>query len=477
MCLDKTAAERLYDSGKEKTVVRILELDAKVDELTEKVARLSKNSSNSSKPPSSDIVNPSAQSRAERRRKDKKRKKGGQLGHAKWDRLPFDASEVLPLEHALTACPTCAGPLKRLPNEPARILQQVELASPAIEKFEHRGLAYWCPRCKCVHYAPFPTDVVKEGLFKADISATVCFLKYVGCMSLSGIKRYLKDVLGIAVTKGYLVKVIRKGSKALDTCYDELLQALPTQRVVNGDETGHKENGEKFWTWVFRSNLFVLFKISPSRGSDVLIDVLGKEFDGVLGCDYFSAYRKYMTDFDVRMQFCLAHLIRDVKFLVDFPDAAVKRYGTKILDALRELFHTIHIRESMSPARFAAKMEECKAAVLKAGTGYVPARNEAQNMAKRLRQNGQSYFTFITTPHVDPTNNCAEQAIRFVVIYRKVSQGTRSENGRIACERFFTVIATCARQGRSAFAFIRESLQSYFAGLPGPSLLPIPDSG
>jgi hypothetical protein len=215
--------------------------------------------------------------------------------------------------------------MERLADEPEKILQQIGLTSPAVEKTEHRAPAYWCSRCKCIHYASFPANVVKEGLFKPDISATVCFLKYVGCMSLSGIKKYLHDVWDVKVTKGYLATVLRKGSNALVACYNELLQALPFQQVVNNDETGHKENGKNFWTWVFRSNIFTLFKISPSRGSDVLIDVLGKEFNGVLGCDYFSAYRKFMGDFDVRIQFCLAHLIRDVKYLVDFPDAAVKR--------------------------------------------------------------------------------------------------------------------------------------------------------
>jgi hypothetical protein len=171
-------------------------------------------------------------------------------------------------------------------------------------------------------------------LFKPDISATVCFLKYVGCMSLSGIKKYLYDVWGEKVTKGYLARVLQKGSLALEPCYDELLKALPFQQVVNGDETGHKENGKNFWTWVFRSNIFTLFKISPSRGSDVLIDVLGKEFDGVLGCDYFSAYRKYMRDCDVLVQFCMAHLIRDVKFLLTLP-------GREVLDRRKKLIHVL----------------------------------------------------------------------------------------------------------------------------------------
>jgi transposase len=475
MALDRETAEQIYDSGKEPTVNWMLRIDAKLDELTEKVAKLTKNSSNSSKPPSSDIVKPK---NSQEKKQDKgKRHKGGQLNHPKWERVLFGPDEVNPIKYTLTTCPHCEGLLRPMVDEKPKILQQIGLSTQLLEITEHRADAFWCPRCNQIHYAQLPESAVRQGLFKPDLAAMVCFLKYVGCMSLSGIRKYLQDFAGVTVTKGYLSKVLRKSSQALDCCYDELLQALPSQPAVNSDETGHKENGKGFWTWVFRSNLFVLFKISPSRGSEVLIDVLGKEFNGVLGCDYFSAYRKFMTDFNVKIQFCLAHLIRDVKFLVDFPDPCVKRYGTKILDALRDLFHTIHSRDIMSPEQFYLRLEECKRAVLKAGTAYVPLRSEAMNMAKRLRSNGHSYFTFITSPNTDPTNNCAEQAIRFVVIYRKVSQGTRSENGRLACERFFTVIATCARQGRSAYQFIKESIESFTNSIPGPSLLPSPRSG
>jgi transposase len=471
MCIDRAAAERLYDSDREKTIEFMLRLDAKVDELTAIVARLTKNSSNSSKPPSSDITKPPSLNRAERRR-DKKRKIGGQWGHQKWERSLWDESEVNTQDYLLTACPVCGGSLRQMPDEPPIVLQQAELATPAVEKIQHRAPAFWCPRCKRVHHAKFPKPVTRQGLLKTDLSALVCFLKYAGCMSMSGIKRYLADVADVRVTKGYIAKLLQKGARALESSYDQLLEALPLQAVVNADETGHSENGSRQWTWVFRSSMFALFKLSPSRGSDVLIDVLGREFNGALGCDYFSAYRKYMTDFNVTVQFCLAHLIRDVKFLVDFPDASVKRYGTKLLDSLRDLFHVIHQRDRMSPEKFTTALQRRKQAVLHTGTGYVPDRTEARNMAERLRKHGHEYFTFITTPTIDPTNNCAEQAIRFVVIHRKVTQGTRSIRGRIACERFFTVIATCAMQGRSAYSFIRDAFHRYFNQLPAPSLLP-----
>lgn len=57
----------------------------------------------------------------------------------------------------------------------------------------------------------------------------------------------------------------------------------------------------------------------------MLVEVLGEEFDGLWGCDYFRAYRKERKDFGVAVQFCLAHLLRDVKFLVEHPQAANRR--------------------------------------------------------------------------------------------------------------------------------------------------------
>jgi len=96
----------------------------------------------------------------------------------------------------------------------------------------------------------------------------------------------------------------------------------------------------------------------------------------------------------------------------------------------------------------------------------------AQNLANRFRRHGQAYFEFITTPGIEPTNNLAEQAIRFIVIDRHVTQGTRSPKGRQASERLWTIIATCSLQGRSAFAFIQQAVHAYLHDDSPPSLLP-----
>jgi transposase len=431
-------------------------------------AELAKAKKNSSKPPSSDIVRP----KKPPRKRGKRRRRGGQPGHEQHLRSPFPAGAVNQfVPYTLDACPDCGGRLI-LSRRPPEVLQQVEIRATPTVVTEHQGLAYWCPHCRKFHYAPFPEAVVKAGLFAPHLTGLVAFMKGVCHASFSTIRKFLRDVVGIKVSRGYLAKLIGKVSESLAPAYAELFERLPGEAVLNVDETGHKDNGQKFWTWCFRAQLYTMFRIDKSRGSQVLVEVLGEEFEGVLGCDYFGAYRKYMRECDVLVQFCLAHLIRDVKFLTTLPDKKQKAYGERLREALRALFAVIHRREKLSEAGFAKKLEAARGEVLRVATTRVPPGKHAQNLAKRFRQHGEAYFRFLTTPGIDPTNKLAEQAIRFVVIDRRITQGTRSEAGRHWCERIWTVIATCAQQGRSVFAFLQESVEAHISGAPPPSLLP-----
>jgi hypothetical protein len=109
--------------------------------------------------------------------------------------------------------------------------------------------------------------------------------------------------------------------------------------------------------------------------------------------------------------------------------------------------------------------------VLKVGR-RAPARPEARNLAERFRKHGPAYFQFITTPGIEPTNNLAEQSIRFGVIDRRITQGTRSESGRRWNERIWTVIATLTQQGRCIFTYLRDALHAVFNHQHLPTLLP-----
>jgi transposase len=445
-------------------------LQATIQQLQAQLAAARKDSSTSSKPPSSDIVKPPKPAPPTGQ---EKRRIGGQPGHPKHERLLFPPEQVNGGSHDyfLELCPTCGHGLHPTTATP-RVVQQIEIHEVPLQIEEHCSHPGWCPHCQKMRYASLPVTIERGGLVGPRLTTLIAFLKGVCHASFSTIRKFLRDVVQVTISRGQLAKIIGKVSQALEGPYQELLLDLPTQARLNLDETGHKQNGDRMWTWCFRASLYTLFKIDPTRSGDVLIEVLGREFNGVLGCDYFSAYRRYQREFGVLLQFCLAHLIRDVKFLTTLPDARDRAYGERLREALRELFAVIHRREQLSSEAFRSQLEAARAEVLRCGTQEVPDTKHSRNLAKRLEEHGESYFRFLTTPGVEPTNNLAEQAIRFVVLDRLVTQGTRSAAGNRWCERIWTVIATCSQQGRSVFAYLEAAVTAWFHRTEAPSLLP-----
>src|SRR5512143_3223112 len=457
---------------------RVDALEAELAALKEVVTRLSqqlaaacKDSSTSSKPPSSDIVKPPKPPPPEGQ---DRRRIGGQPGHPKHERAAFppEALNDGAFDHRLDSCPSCGHGLRPALAIPPRVVQQVDVREVPLSIQEHRSHQGWCPRCQKMHEAPLPPGIQRGGLVGSSLTTLIAYLKGACHASYSTVRKFLRGVVRVTISRGEWARIIAKVSRALERPYQELLDALPCQARLNVDETGHKRNGQRQWTWCFRAELYTLFKIDPTRSADVLIEVLGAEFDGVLGCDYFSSYRRYQREFGVLLQFCLAHLIRDVKYLTTLPDARDRAYGEGLRDALRQLFAVINGREEVSAAAFRSQLEAARAEVLRRGTSDVPPTKPSRNLALRLGKHGESYFRFITTAGVDPTNNLAEQAIRFVVLDRVVTQGTRSEVGDRWCERIWTVVATYAQQGRSVFGYLQSAVEAWFGEAEAPSLLP-----
>jgi transposase len=447
----------------------VAQLQATLAQVQAQLAAARKDSSTSSKPPSSDLVKPPKPAPPPGQ---DRRPRGGQPGHPKHQR-PLVPPELLTTpahEYLPEICPDCGTGLHPAALDP-RVVQQVEITAVPILIEEHRSHPGWCPCCRKLHYAALPAVVERGGLAGPRLTTLIAYLKGVCHASYSTIRKFLRDVVRVTIARGQLAKIITKVSQALDVPYQELLQQLPVQSRLNVDETGHPNNGERWWTWCFRAGLDTLFKIDPTRSGAVLLDVLGEEFNGVLGCDYFSAYRRYLRECNAVVQFCLAHLIRDVKFLTTLPDARDRAYGERLREALRGLFGVIHQRETLGPRVFARRLAAARDEVLRQALDDVPPTAASRNLAQRFERYGEAYFEFVTTPDVEPTNNLAEQAIRFVVIDRHTTQGTRGEKGRRWCERIWTVIATCAQQGRSVFEYLSAAVAAFLGQTAVPSLL------
>lgn len=447
--------------------LHVLQQDKVIADLRQELAAAKKNSSNSSKPPSSDIAKPPKQ-KSPRKRKHI----GAQPGHQRHSRSDFSADEInQTIEYALELCPHCGGHL--IDDGLPLIVQQAELVENPIMITEHRATPKRCTHCGERIKTVIPSAISAGGLCGPRLTSFAAFLKG-GChASTTTVQAVFTDVLNLPVSTGFIMKMLQKVTNALEIPYETLLMQLPEAGYVNADETGHKENGGNWWTWVFHTALFTLFRIADSRGCKVLEETLGPDFAGFLGADYFCAYRKFIKTAHPLVQFCLAHLLRDVRFLCESPDKITANYGLRLLVCLRRLFNVWHRKALLTPEGFQRRLEEERDRLL-AKVLRAPARKEAQNMANRFHKHRAEYFRFIDNHSLEPTNNAAEQAIRYCVIDRRITQGTRGKNGRAWCERIWTASATCAQQGRSLFDYLEEAVTAYFNGSATPALLITP---
>ncbi len=132
---------------------------------------------------------------------------------------------------------------------------------------------------------------------------------------------------------------------------------LPDEDILNVDETGHRCNKDSWWTWCFRAELYALYRIDAHRNAEVLMNTLGGEFpDGILGCDYFSAYRRYMKKCDIRVQFCIWPVsIRDVKFYqATLPDLRPQLHGRSIAGSTEEAVRGVPSTRATQQGRVSA---------------------------------------------------------------------------------------------------------------------------
>lgn len=440
-------------------------LRMEVRQLQEKVARLEKDSSTSSKPPSSDITKPKSE-----QRQPGERKAGGQPRHDGKTRQKFPPEKVKVKELKLDRCPDCGYDFQGEAGSKIMIQQTVELREDPVEISEYRRHGCTCSECGALSYAPLPDGVIEGQLCGPRLQALLAYMKGNHGASYTELEQFCQDVLDIQLSRGTICEIIKRVSLTLETPYNELSEYIREVESLNIDESGWKDSGSRYWVWLFCTQFVALFSIQSSRGCKVLKEILGEAFAGCITSDFYSAYVSYASK---KQQFCLAHLIRDIKFLTTLPDANTKIFGERILLYFRQLFELWHDREKIPREEFIRRCERLQRKLFTFLTNSHLEKGSALTMKMRLIKSWVSLFRFVENPHLyQPTNNLAEQTMRFVVRIRNNTQGTRSEWGRFWNSRIFSVLATCKKQKRSSFRFILDCITAQKFTGNYPSLLP-----
>lgn len=453
---------------------QLAERQRQIEDLERQLAASQRNSTNSSKPPSSDGL--AGKPRARGRRQKSHRKAGGQPGHRGSHRTRVPAERVDEVRPVLPCqCGHCGHALPGQIEEAAvvgepRRHQVTELPPIQAKIIEYQCHQVACPACGQSTRAELPEEA--HGQFGPDLTALIAYLTVVCRMPRRVVEALLEQVLGIEMSLGSTQKCWEEASAAVAAPCQELEPRLRQEPVLNIDETGWRTNGAKRYLWAFVAAQYVVYTVASTRGSEVLVRMLGAIFHGVLCSDRFSAYLKYHQG---KGQFCWAHLKRTLLGIMEFTKSnAVEQFCRDALAQHAKLFRLWHkfCEGRIDRAQLMRRSVLIQQRISELAEHNLNSRNgEVRNLALALHEHHDRLYTFLEIAGVEPTNNSAERALRIAVQMRKVFFGNRSAAGELAIARLLTISETCGKQNRNVLKYLSSAILSHRRGHPVASVL------
>ncbi len=368
-------------------------------------------------------------------------------------------------------CEHCGMALEGLPQEDREWAHQVvELPDVKPHVTEYRVHSRKCPGCGKRTQAPLPEGVPTRP-YGPRLQATGAVLTGRYRLSRREAKNLLCDLFQVDMSLGALSGLEKATSDALGDVVEGAQEAVRDADVVNMDETSWKEADERAWLWTAVTELVSLFKIASTRSGEVVDELLGAGFGGVVGSDRYSAYKRIPLE---QRSVCLSHLKRNFKSLVDRGGQAqfVGVWGLVELERVFRLWHKYKagnidrktLKRRLRPIKrsFGELLEY----------GKVCGGRKAEGMCWEVSAVWEALWRFSEVEGVEPTNNAAERALRPAVLWRKGSFGSQSNRGSRFVERMLTVAASCRQQKRHLLTFLEQVCRAAISGTSPPSLVP-----
>lgn len=416
----------------------ISQLTKRIEELE---AKLNQNSQNSNRPPSSDRP----QQRVERKKSKGKGKPGAKKGHKGHQQTLLEPSKTVPVPPKPCGC----GCEKFADLKPYHTHQHIELPEIAMDITHFILLQGKCKVCGCVGKGDIP-DGFRVG-YGPRLTAFVGELSGSQRSSRRAVQDFCRSVLGIPISVGAVQRCVDRVSQAILPHYEAIAARARSSRVNHLDETPWYQHGVLAWLWVMVNHTVAFFSVKASRSKAAFEELIG-HWAGILVSDGYGAYRKW-----ARMrQTCLAHLIRRANGLAERKDTAFANFGKRISAELGRLTKWANAPPTKGEvATWYARMCHLIAS-------HKGRKDEVGKFARHLENEMGCLWVFLIEEGVDPTNNRAERALRFAVLWRRMMQGSFNEKGDRWVERILSLRETCRLRGLSTYPILVEALSCSF---------------
>ena len=408
-------------------------LKKEVETLQKKLSYPKKNSKNSSIPPSNGFKSNKKDSISTPVNTEKKSKHsdgGRELSSNPDKTFDFKSSKCL-------ECDNSELESKLLTSYDKIFLPEVKIKTVRVNVYE-----CICRNCNKVIKTEIPDILSSRELLSDNLKAMIMYLHYENYVSFARIEKYFKDIYGLSISQGLIDSVIKSSNPALLEKVKEIKKSIQESDLVCSDETSARVKGKTYWQWVFQNEEYSYHVIEKTRGAIVKEELFGNNHPAKYVSDAFSAQKVGIKEWQV----CLSHQIRDCNYLIELDnnEFAIKMKAL-FQEAIKEKDSNLSLKKAKK-IEVLSKLDE----ILKIKTNS----NSEEKLRNRFSKFKSNLFMFLDYDNVPPTNNSSEQALRPSVIFRKVTNGFRSELGKDIFANFRTVIDTAKKQRQNIFESI-----------------------
>jgi len=338
------------------------------------------------------------------------------------------------VEHRVVSCPTCQLRLGGISL--ARVRQVIDVpVPPPVEVTEHRIYKGWCAGCGKWYEAPVDVheQVLGQGRLGVRLASLIAYLRTVTRLPIRQLRDYLLTVHGFRVSVGELVELLHRITQHVQPTLDALKEEIRASPAVQADETGWREDGSNGYIWSVSTPTVRYYEYHHSRAGAVVKQLIGSEFEGVLGSDFYAGYNIHQG----LHQRCWVHFLRDIHDLKEqFPqDEALLAWATAVKVIYEQAIAFVENGPDLNlPPRKPQQAREAQQHAFERHLWqvcqpYVRTAAPQHTLCERVERFLPELFVFVAVPGVPAHNNLAERSIRPLVIARKISGGTRSPKG------------------------------------------------
>ena len=409
-------------------------------------ARLHQDSTTSQRPPSSDAPYKKGRKASGTLPRRKAAGQPGHPGHRQSLMAPTDVCVLTPPQ-----CP--CGNTAWAETRPYHTHQVIEF--PAIQMaVTHFVLQEaWCPLCAQWTKAHIPPE--HTAGYGPRLTALVGEIAGTHGTGRRTIQDFCASVLHVPLSLGAIQKMLNRVAHAIEPHYQAIASQARRAPVNYIDETPWFLTNTLHWLWVMASETVALYMIHPRRSKEAFAALID-DWTGILVSDGYGVYQTWVA----QRQTCLAHLIRTARGLAERPSPDVAACGVWALAELQRLCHM-----ATAPPT-GGEWRAWYARLCHLIDQYHDRPDDAGRLVRRLLREMDSLWVFLRQHGVEATNNRAERALRFGVLWRKRSQGTASEQGNRWVERILSLKETCRLQAQSTYPVLVDAITTPFKGQP-----------